>query len=105
MSLTFHARRQDHFLHRGADHHPGGERGRGLHPTPVLPPGIQAARLVQAMHGQGERPAHRILHHACYRRAWWWKAKREEINAERRALTQMLFVEGNHFLPLVRKKW
>ena len=23
----------------------------------------------------------------------------EEINAERRALTQMLFVEGNHFCP------
>ena len=31
------------------------------------------------------------------------ESETEEINAERRALTQMLFVEGNHFCPSCEK--
>jgi [NiFe] hydrogenase diaphorase moiety small subunit len=52
---------------------------------PVLAPGVQAAWLVQAVHGQGERPADRLLHHA----RWLGmvvESETEEINAERRAL-------------------
>ena len=37
---------------------------RRLHPAPVLPPGIQAARHLQAVHGQGRTAARRVLHHA-----------------------------------------
>ena len=43
---------------------------------------------------------------SCTMRAWPGmvvESETEEINAERRALTQMLFVEGNHFCPSCEK--
>jgi hypothetical protein len=98
-----YARRQDHPL-RGADHHPGGQRGRRLHPAPVLPPGIQAARLVQAVHGQGEWPADRLVHHA--RLARHGGRKRNRGNQRRTPGADPDAVRrGQPFLPVVRKKW
>ena len=99
---TFTLDGRDDPVRRGADH-PAGRAGRGrLHPAPLLPPGLQAARLLQGVHREGGRP------HAasCTTRATAGavvESDTPEINAERRALVQMLFVEGNHFCPSCEK--
>ena len=56
MSPTFTHRRQDRAVQARANHHPGGAGRRALHPASVLPPGLEAAWLVQAVHCEGRRP-------------------------------------------------
>ncbi|MCK7508566.1 MAG: hypothetical protein MZV70_33915 [Desulfobacterales bacterium] len=41
----------------GPDRDAGGARRRPLHPAPVLPPGVHAARQLQGVHGQGRTAA------------------------------------------------
>ena len=75
----------------------------GLHPAPVLPPGIQAARLVQAMHGQVIMAATPVLHHA--RLARHGGGKRNRGNQRRTPGADPDAVRrGNHFCPRA-KKW
>jgi [NiFe] hydrogenase diaphorase moiety small subunit len=72
-----------------------------LHPAPVLAPGVQAARLVQAVHGEGQRPRGRCLHRAGSGRH---AVERDRgAQRDRATLLQMLFVEGNHFCPSCEK--
>jgi [NiFe] hydrogenase diaphorase moiety small subunit len=64
---------------------------------------ISAARIVQAVHREGGRPACLGLHAAGERRHG---GRERHAGDQRRAphLLQMLFVEGNHFLPVVREE-
>ena len=74
----------------------------GVSSPPVLPPGIQAARLVQAVYRQGQWPPYG----SCTMRptaGMVVESETEELNAERRTLTQMLFVEAT-ISALVRKE-
>ena len=90
-------------VHGRADDHPGGARRRRLHPAPVLPPGFQAARLVQALHGEGRRPPDGVAAPCAPQPGMVVESDTPALNDQRRALVQMLFVEGNHFCPSCEK--
>ena len=58
------ARRRRSAVRARPDGAAGGARGRPLHPAPVLPPGVHAARQLQGVHGQGQRPTDGRVHDA-----------------------------------------
>jgi hypothetical protein len=76
-------------------------RAGHLHPAPVLASDFAAARLVPLCTSVNGRPAAACaVHHAA---SGLEVRATDELNAQRRTLLQMLFVEGNHFCPSCEK--
>ena len=61
--------RTRHPVRAGADHHASGDGRRRLRPVPLLQRGVQAARELQGVHGEAQRPYGCELHDAGARRA------------------------------------
>ena len=100
---TLPARRRRGAVRARPDRDAGRARRRPLHPAPVLPPGVHAARQLQGVHGEGQRPDDGRVHHARRESATEVESNTEELNELRRTLVQMLFAEGNHFCPSCEK--
>ena len=66
-------------------------------------PGVHAARQLQGLHGQGQRPDDGGVHDPPAESATEVESNTEELNELRRTLVQMLFAEGNHFCPSCEK--
>ena len=90
-------------LRAGPDRDAGRAGRRALHPAPVLPPRVQAARQLQAVHGQGRTAAPSPRAPRAPRPASRSRATPPNSTTLRRTLVQMLFVEGNHFCPSCEK--
>ena len=95
--ITLHHRRPGLHGPAGPDDPRGGRGQRRLHPGPLPLRRAQARRAAAGSAPCGRRPLHGRLHPAGRPRAWSSRTTAPELEDMRKALVEMLFVEGNHF--------